>query len=234
MRTPRTAPQWDPAPGRVDADAVVSYNVAAIRHQRGWTQEEVAERLGVFSGRRLPKSSMSMERGFERGRTRRFNAQELYLLSVVFDVPVAYFFLPPPGAEATELADTGRPVVDLYASALGTEEQLAVFDGRLGEMRVDNPNAAEAVLGAVFAAGPSWAAEFQAWRRTRLEDVSRHYGPRLDEIAGVLREFAQALTALSPRAYLEGTSLARQDAGGVLHRTRDRWTPHRGGPTWHS
>ncbi|MEZ5218548.1 MAG: hypothetical protein R2715_18640 [Ilumatobacteraceae bacterium] len=47
-----------------------------------------------------------MERGFDGDRRRRFDAHELYLLSVVFDVPIAYFFVPPPGTGMNVLADT--------------------------------------------------------------------------------------------------------------------------------
>ena len=70
----------------------------AIRERRGWTQQSVAERLGRITGHQLPQASISaMERGFDGERRRRFDAHELYFLSVVFDVPIAYFFVPPPG-----------------------------------------------------------------------------------------------------------------------------------------
>jgi transcriptional regulator with XRE-family HTH domain len=79
------------APG-LDVNAVVSYNVKAIRERRGMTQQQVADRLAVLTGHQLPQASISaMERGFDGERRRRFDAHELYLLSVVFDVPVTYF-----------------------------------------------------------------------------------------------------------------------------------------------
>ena len=98
----------------LDVNAVVSYNVRAIRERRGMTQQQVADRLAQLTGHQLPQASISaMERGFDGERRRRFDAHELYLLSVVFDVPIAYFFIPPPGTGFAELADTRRPVAEL-------------------------------------------------------------------------------------------------------------------------
>ena len=77
----------------MDVNAVVSFNVKTIRERRGLTQQQVADRLAELTGHRLPQASISaMERGFDGERRRRFDAHELYLLSVVFDVPIAYFF----------------------------------------------------------------------------------------------------------------------------------------------
>ena len=121
------------ASGRLDVNAIVSYNIKAIRERHGWTQQSVAERLGRLTGHELPQASISaMERGFDGDRKRRFDAHELYLLSMVFDVPIAYFFIPPPGTGFGLLADTGRPVTELYANLLGQEHQLATVRRALG------------------------------------------------------------------------------------------------------
>ena len=80
-----------------------------------------------------------MERGFDGERRRRFDAHELYLLSVLFGVPIAYFFVPPPGSERTRLADTGDLLATLYAALLGDERQLAPLDERLAEIGIKRP-----------------------------------------------------------------------------------------------
>ena len=91
-----------------------------------------------------------MERGFDGERRRRFDAHELYLLSVLFDVPIAYFFVPPPGSERGQLADTGRLVTELYAAVLGHERQLAPVDERLAEIGIKNPEEADMALVAIL------------------------------------------------------------------------------------
>lgn len=216
----RKRKQQEPAPDseppsadELDVNAVVSYNVKAIRERRGWTQQFVAEHLGRLTGHQLPQASISaMERGFDGERRRRFDAHELYLLSVVFDVPIAYFFVPPPGTGFTLLADSRRPVAELYAALLGREHQLAPLDERLEEILISNPDEADPVLAAVFgsaeAASQNWHQSFRAWRRTRLREIEREYGDRLDEVAAVLKGFATQVEALGPRGYLE--SLAHQ------------------------
>src|SRR5215210_8017005 len=76
----------------LDVNAVVSYNVKAIRERKRWTQQEVAERLARLTNHLLPQASISaMERGFDGDRRRRFDAHELYLLATVFEVPIVYF-----------------------------------------------------------------------------------------------------------------------------------------------
>jgi len=185
----------------VDANAMVSYNVRAIRLRRRWTQQDVAERLATLTGRVLPQASISaMERGVDGGGRRRFDGHELYLLAAVFDVPIIYFFLPPPSeATSAALADTGQPLADLYATALGSDAQQLSVDQRMAEM---GPGAAERVLGEVFGAGPDWAERFKAWRNERFVDVERDCGERLADVGAFLVDFAQALSAVSPVAYL--------------------------------
>ena len=207
-------PEPPPRPGsadELDVNAVVSYNVKAIRERRGWTQQSVAERLSRLTGHQLPQASISaMERGFDGDRRRRFDAHELYLFSVVFDVPIAYFFVPPPSMGMTLLADTQRPVSELYSALLGKESQLGPLDDRLAEIRINNPEETDPVLAAVFG-GPeegarNWHESFRTWRKKRLREIEREYGDRLDEVAVFLKQFATKVETLGPRGYLESMS----------------------------
>jgi len=202
----------------LDVNAVVSYNVKAIRERRGWTQQSVAERLGRVTGHQLPQASISaMERGFDGERRRRFDAHELYLFSVVFDVPIAYFFVPPPGTGFELLADTGRPVSELYAALLGQESQLAPLDDRLAEIQIGNPEESDATLAAIFGAegaSRNWHESFRTWRKKRLAEIEHGYGDRLDEVALFLKEFATKIEALGPRGYLQ--SMAHREGESVL------------------
>lgn len=75
---------------------LVAYNMTRARRERGWTQQEVAERLQRYTGRQWSNASISAaERSWQGGRSRKFDANELVALSVIFDFPVAYFLLPP-------------------------------------------------------------------------------------------------------------------------------------------
>jgi transcriptional regulator with XRE-family HTH domain len=204
------APPRSPEPPGLDVNAVVSYNVKAIRERRGMTQQQVAERLAQLTGHQLPQASISaMERGFDGERRRRFDAHELYLLSVVFNVPIAYFFIPPPSTGLGELADTRRPIAELWRSLLGTDDQLDAIDARLAEIQIDNPEEADDVLAAIFGpegAARNWHQHFRIWRKHRLREIEVEYGDSLDEVADFLAEFAAKVKALGPAGYLRSTS----------------------------
>jgi hypothetical protein len=82
--------------GPYDVNAIVSYNIRELRLRRNWMQHRVAERLAVFTGHQLPQASISaMERGFDGPRRRRFDAHELYLLSLVFEARSSTSFYRP-------------------------------------------------------------------------------------------------------------------------------------------
>lgn len=199
-------------------NAVVSYNLKAIREGQGWTQQDVARRLGELTGHTLPQASISaMERGFDGERRRRFDAHEVYLLAVVFDVPIAYFFLPPPGTGSGELADTGRPVTELYGALLGHDWQLGPVDRRLAEIGLKNPDEADQALVAIFGARGAtgaWHDHFRTWRQKRLRQVVRQYGDQLDEVADFLADFAAKIKAVGPKTYLQSLS----DPTGTIDR----------------
>jgi transcriptional regulator with XRE-family HTH domain len=190
----------------IDVNAIVSYNVKAVRERRGMTQEDVAEGLARLTGHRLPQASISaMERGFDGNRRRRFDAHELYLLAVVFDVPIAYFFLPPPKTKAQVLADAQRPVSELYAWLLGKEWQLPLMDERLADINITNPEEVDDVMAALFGAedaARNWHDHYRTWRKKRLAELAKNYGDRLDEVAEFLAEFALQLRQFGPKGYL--------------------------------
>lgn len=193
----------------IDVNAVVSYNVRAIRERRGWTQQQVADKLAEFTGHQLPQASISaMERGFDGDRRRRFDAHELYLLSLVFEAPIPFFFLPPSGAMDTPIADTGIPAVQLYFAILGSESQLEPIDERLREMGLNVPTGLDPVMAAVLGSPPdasptNWHDHFRTWRKRRVDLLAREYGDQLDDLAEVLADFAAKVKTFGPRGYLQ-------------------------------
>ena len=195
-------------PSGVDANAVVAYNLGALRRRRGWTQQEVADRLSRLTGRPLGKVSISAMEHSGDVRRRRFDAHDLYLLSVVFDVPIAYFFLPPPqGAVGGRRAGTGQALHDLYVAFLGRADQLDALDDRLAGVDIGAADAARAgsILRSLFGASAgarTWQEHYRAWRDQGLARLQSSHGDRLGEAAHVLAGFARELQALGPVAYL--------------------------------
>src|SRR6516165_9810985 len=79
---------------------IVAYNVAKARALRGWTQEQAADALVPYLGSKLSGASFSaLERSaWSPSRVKQFSADELLALSRGFDLPIGYFFTPPPPA----------------------------------------------------------------------------------------------------------------------------------------
>lgn len=206
--TSQTQPDQDQAAIVIDANAVVSYNLRTIRNRRGWTQLEVAERLGRLTGHQLPQTSISfMEGSFDGDRHRRFDAHELYLVAEVFDVPIAYFFLPPPASVSCNrfLADTGRPLWDLYGAILGRDDQLAVLEERLAQLDAGDQEVTLAIPAIMLEASTEalgWADHYRQWRIRRIHQLTDQWADRVLEAASVLRAFVlehQARGLDSPR-----------------------------------
>ena len=139
----RNAPPPPPPSRHLDLNQVVAYNVRAARELRGWTQEEFADRLEPHLGQRLTQASISgIERAWDGDRKREFDAQEILVFARVFDLPMLWFLLPPPG-EHRLIAGTERPVDELYMYLLGRPDQLEPVYERLRQIGVVNPTAAE-------------------------------------------------------------------------------------------
>lgn len=171
---------------RYDVNAVVACNLRAIRKIRGMTQEQVAERLAAFTGHRLPQASISaMERAFDSGRRRLFDAHTLYLLSRVFDVPIIYFFLPPPGYLDRTLDGTNDPVGSLLESSLGTSDTMTIIDRRLVETAGSSPDGTSP-----READASELHGIERWRSDLRRMSEIDCNARLREIADLLRALA--------------------------------------------
>lgn len=139
---PRRQPP-PPRPPEVDLNQVVAYNVRAARELRGWTQDEVAERLEPYLGQRLTQASVSaIERAWDGQRRREFDAHELLVFAIVFDLPIVWFLLPPV-ADHRLMRGTTRQVDELYAWLLGRPEQLEPLYARLRDNGIVDPTAAE-------------------------------------------------------------------------------------------
>ena len=138
-------PPVDPRP-QVDLNQVVAYNVRAARELRGWTQEELAERLERYLGQRLSQAGVSsIERAWDSDRRREFDAHELLIFAMVFDLPIIWFLLPPKGDHRL-MRGTTRQVDELYLWLLGRPEKLEPLYERLREYGIHNPSENDLVV----------------------------------------------------------------------------------------
>lgn len=117
---------------------IVAYNVAKARALRGWTQEEAAEELAPYLGGKMSIASFSaLERSaWKVDRIKVFSADELLALSRGFDLPIGYFFTPPPpafdaGLYAPDAGSKGLDPIAMLDAVLGTPQNLGAWESEL-------------------------------------------------------------------------------------------------------
>ena len=118
----------------IDTNRVVSYNLRLAREMQGLTQEQFATRLEAITGHRPTQASISaLERSWEGGRRREFDAQELVEFAVALDVPIVWFFLPPTD-DYREIKNTGRVLLALIDLLVGRAQHQPRIEERLREV----------------------------------------------------------------------------------------------------
>lgn len=113
---------------------VVAYNVIKARALRGWTQEQAAEALAPYLGAKLSGPSFSaLERSATKvDRIKQFSADDLLALSRGFDLPIGYFFTPPPpevdaGLYGPDAGNKGLDPIVLLDAILGTPDNIGYW-----------------------------------------------------------------------------------------------------------
>jgi hypothetical protein len=138
----QTVPEFDEAPFLgFTANQVVAFNLTQAREWRSWTQEEAAVALEPYLGVRWSKATFSQAERSVAGRfVRNFTADEIVAFARAFELPVTWFFMPPPPWAApgtpTRLAAPdeqrfGHPVSMLVDLVFGDKEQQALLSLRL-------------------------------------------------------------------------------------------------------
>src|SRR5438105_15161924 len=99
MRTKKTdkAELDEPRFLGLTANQVVGFNLQQARLWKGWTQQQAAEALEPYLGKRWSVASVSQaERSIAGKFIRQFTADEIVAFARAFDLPLGWFFLPPP------------------------------------------------------------------------------------------------------------------------------------------
>jgi len=191
------ARQEDPSPGDgIDLNQVVAYNVREARRIRGWTQEELADRLEPYLGQRLTQAGVSsIERAWDGERRREFDAHELLVFAMVFDLPIVWFLLPPPGDHRV-MRSTTRPVDELYAWLLGQPKQLEPVYERLRQLGITDPTTAEETVEKITGI-PSPARQWSYRERRKelvlalLDEHADSFDKNIDEVGRIIDHLRQ-------------------------------------------
>jgi transcriptional regulator with XRE-family HTH domain len=208
VRSPRRSPADTAGRGRTpavtaDLNEIVAYNFRRARELRGWTQEETATRLEPFLGQRLRQAGISaIEGAFGGERRREFDAQEILAFACGFDVPLLWFFLPPPG-DLRQLQGTSEQVNELYRLALGREDQLPALYDRFRELGMPEPNEDDAVLERVY--GAPTDRQLNDYRRRRKEMLLAlldDYADEVDASAEEMGRFFDHLRQVGIRGFI--------------------------------
>ena len=199
------------ARGSVDLNQIVAYNFRRARELRGLTQEEAADQLARFLGQRLPQAGISaIERAYEGDRRREFDAQEIMAFACAFDLPMLWFFIPPP-EDNRPLRRTSDRVDELYELMLGRADQLEVLYERFRELGIPEPDEVDARL-ARMTGHPTerQVNDYRARRKELLLALLDEWKDDLEEPVAEIGRFFDHLRAVGIRGFV-GEHLGDRD-----------------------
>lgn len=210
---------------------IVAHNVAKARALRGWTQEQAAEALAPYLGAKLSGASFSaLERSaWKVERIKQFTADELLALSRAFDLPIGYFFVPPPPAFDAGLAapDAGLkgldPIVVLDA-ILGTPANLGHWEDELRAYSASIAPQPRSKREKPSVSPSDLAERLKTLGRSRSRALLRHAFGEVADSADVLERIAEAIRLLD-----ETTSDDTEDEAAPAD-TRPAVTPSQRAP----
>jgi hypothetical protein len=198
-QTPTDAKRPDLArrPGQADLNEIVAYNFRAARELRGWTQEDTARAL---LGQRLPQASISaIERAYEGDRHREFDAHEILDFALAFDLPVVWFFLPPP-RDHRNLHHTTNIVSELYGIVFGRETQLEPVYDRLRQLGIDEPTEVDRTIENLTGwPSPARRSSYRERRKQLLLALLDEYTDDVDRAAEAIGAFFDHLRQIGVR-----------------------------------
>jgi transcriptional regulator with XRE-family HTH domain len=203
-RTPTTPPEPERhQPDTADLNQIVAYNFRRARELRGLTQDEAAARLEPFLGQRLGQASISaIEGAFSGERRREFDAQELLAFACGFDLPLLWFFLPPPG-DSRRLDRTSDQVNELYTLVLGREDQVGLLYDRFRELGMPEPTAADEKVARVFGAPTATTLnDYRHRRKEMLLALLDDYADEVDASADEIGKFFDHLRQVGIRGFV--------------------------------
>ncbi|HSH62356.1 MAG TPA: helix-turn-helix transcriptional regulator [Acidimicrobiales bacterium] len=204
---------------------MVAWNLARARQWRGWTQEQAAEALEPYLGTRWSKASYSAaERSVSGNRIRQFTADEIVAFARGFDLPVSWFFLPPP------------PLADVKGVAVPVRVMTPDEDkiGLPASTMVDLVFGAEEAEGALelslrdffdrMGDGPLTLAQERVERLAtmRIEALVRHAFGDIDQWQRSLHGIAQRLEYLEVRARPEKRADIWRGLDEEIHSTEEQ------------
>lgn len=184
----------------MNLNEVIAYNFRRARELRGLTQDEAAVALEPFLGQRLTQASISaLERSYGGDKRREFDAQEILAFTCAFDVPLMWFFLPPP-QDARRLQGTSERVNELYTLALGREDQLGELYARFRELGMTEPSEGDDTLARVFGAPTSLTLrDYRHRRKEMLLALLDDYADKVDATADEMGQFFDHLRQVGIR-----------------------------------
>jgi len=191
-----------------DLNEIVAYNIRRARELRGWTQEEAAARLAPFLGQLLPQASISaLERAYGGERRREFDAQEILAFACGFDLPLVWFFLPPP-EDHRRLKAASESVTELTTLLLGRDDQLDDLDNRFRELGVTGPTEADQVWQRVTGQRRLGAGnDYRTWRKNLLLAMLDDGADELNKAADELGAFFDHLRQVGIRGFVSEHTL---------------------------
>ena len=192
-------PDWAPFVG-LTANQVVAFNLTQARELRRWTQDDAADALEPYLGVRWSKATFSQAERSVAGRfIRNFTADEIVAFARGFELPVTWFFMPPPPWAApgrpTRLVahddpQFGQPVAMLVDLIFGDDSQQALLTVRLD--------------GFLNALGPAGLTKAQGRIASlvahRVEAIVRNAFRELEDWQTTLRAMANQLGQLELRS----------------------------------
>src|SRR5206468_8135419 len=122
----------------------------------------------------------AIERAWDGDRRREFDAHELLVFALVFELPIIWFLLPPAGDHRL-MRGTARPIDELYMYLLGEPRQLEPVYQRLRDIGVTDPTEAEEIVEKVTGA-PARSREwsYKERRKELLLALLDQHADRLD------------------------------------------------------